>query len=175
MNTANQTVPGIPPLPPRFLRTEGIVSGVSDFDLIGCTKLFQLYTSNGGVVNFVIPTDCYFLHSYHVRAGARIIVFHRGDVPVPLIYPPRYTAVAVAPPRSHEIVQLARFDRDLTSEDGSLQLTLTPETEIVLTNHQLFGGTLAGRDLLVTYRSATQTVPIRAIASKIVVLCPPTP
>lgn len=68
----------------------------------------------------------------------RASAFYDADLPVPLIFPPRYQAEAVAVLARNETAVLQYFDENLLAADGSLKLTPGPTTTITSANGQRF-------------------------------------
>lgn len=61
-------------------------------EIKGCFKQITIEDGVGGIVNFVISPTTYFVNQEIVTVGDAIISYFDGDAPVPLIYPPQYSA-----------------------------------------------------------------------------------
>ncbi|MDY7965746.1 hypothetical protein U0F29_32405, partial [Bacillus thuringiensis] len=59
----------------------------------------------------------------------------------------------------------------LVSSDGRLKLNLSPNTQVILTNGQLFTGNLTNRNLIVLYSMATMSIPAQTTPYRIIILC----
>jgi hypothetical protein len=93
------------------------------------------------------------------------------NAPAILIFPPQYTAVAVARVKEDRQVEVAYFDEELVNDKKTLKLNLAEDQIIYTTNNQQFLGSLAGRDLLVEYDFTTRSIPAQTTPIKVVVLC----
>lgn len=161
----------------NFLSFSGRVTSIDDFPIVqndpqsGCYKLFSLTDRDGSVVNFIIEPRTYFVEHVKVKVGDVVTGFYDADAPVPFIYPPQYRAIVMAKENADYFVKVAFFNNQLISNDGSLKLNLSRQTEIVLENGQQFSGNPANRDLVVIYGSSTRSIPAQTTPYGIVVLC----
>lgn len=146
-------------------------SGGSDDELQGCFKLMSLLNDDGSIVNFVISPTTYFLDHVMVSVGDHVTGFYDVNVPVILIYPPQYQALIIVKNNPYQNVKVDYFNSQLVSSDGQLRLNISSYTPIVLQNNQPFTLSLANRNLLVVYRSATFSIPAQTTPDKIIVLC----
>ena len=123
-----------------------------------CSSLVLLISSDeGGQVNFIVDNNTVVLGSTRLRVGMRVIAYYDGDLPVPLIYPPRYQAQLVAVLRPSEQGYLGFFDQSLVSQDQSLRLNLAPSTAIVPQNGQTFGCAPSEHFLFVYFTTSSST------------------
>ncbi|ARF17472.1 hypothetical protein [Sporosarcina ureae] len=154
----------------------GVVMVINDFytgqnNDAGCYLLMTVDNGQGNVVNFVVEPTTYFVHHVKVRVGDHVTGFYDADAATPMIYPPQFRAVVMSKDSRHENVKVDYFNRRLQSSDGTLQLNLSPQTEILLTNGQYFTGNIAERNLIVLYGATTKSIPPQTTPHKIIVIC----
>ena len=137
----------------------------------GCYQLMSVENEVGATVNFVVSPTTYFVDHAMVAVGDRVTGYYDGNAPVPLIYPPQYRALVMVKDSPYQNVKVSFFDRQLVSSDGQLQLNLSPYTQIVLTNGQLFSKSPANRDLIVIYGPVTKSIPAQTTPYRISVMC----
>jgi hypothetical protein len=118
----------------------------------------------------VSPTT-YFVDHVMVAVGDRVTGYYDGDAPTILIYPPQYQALVMIKDSPNQNVKVDHFNSQLVSNDGQLQLNISPYTQIVLTNGQAFSRSPANRDLIVIYGPATHSIPAKTTPYRIIVLC----
>ena len=161
----------------NFYSFRGIVTMISDFftgqngEGEGCYQLMSVENEVGATVNFVVSPTTYFVDHAMVAVGDRVTGYYDGNAPVPLIYPPQYRALVMVKDSPYQNVKVSFFDRQLVSSDGQLQLNLSPYTQIVLTNGQLFSKSPANRDLIVIYGPVTKSIPAQTTPYRISVMC----
>ncbi|WP_413305459.1 hypothetical protein AA0X95_03605 [Bacillus sp. 1P10SD] len=161
----------------NFYSFHGTVTMISDFftgqtgEGEGCYQLMSVENGVGGTVNFVVSPTTYFVDHAMVKVGDRVTGYYDGNAPVPLIYPPQYRALVMVKDSPYQNVKVSYFDSQLVSSDGQLRLNLSPYTQMVLTNGQLFSKSPANRDLIVIYGPATKSIPAQTTPYRIIVLC----
>lgn len=153
----------------RYLSFSGTVTNISDFGENGCSKLFEVQNSNQ-TVDFVVNPNTYFVNNEKIYVGMQIIGFYDANLPVILIYPPRYQAVVIGS-TANQMIKVDRFNRNLISQDNTLKLNLSPATEIILTNGQDYTGSLENKDLIVVYTTSTRSIPAQTTPEQIIVIC----
>ena len=160
---------------PDFLSYRGIVQDISPVNYMsssgGCYEMVSIQTTDQGIINFILSPDTYLSERMPITPGMEIVGFYDSSLPVPLIYPPQFQAVVLAFPEPYQQVYLGYFDNNLLAKDGSLQLNLSPDTEIMTENGQIFQGTLENRMLLVFYSITTRSIPPQTPPEKIIVMC----
>ena len=72
---------------------------------------------------FINP-DTYVVDFTTLSVGMMATFWYRNDAPMPLIYPPQYTAVVVAEERSDRNVDVSYYSNSLVNEEQTLQLNL---------------------------------------------------
>ena len=97
--------------------------------------------------------------------------FYDADAPVPLIFPPQYRAIVMTIDSPYQSVKVDFFNRQLESSDGSLKLNISPSTQILLENGQLFNRNPANRNLIVVYGATTRSIPAQTTPYQIIVMC----
>ncbi len=154
----------------------GIVTMISDFwtgseAQSGCYKLMTVQNSDGNTVNFVITPTTYFVDHVIISVGDPVIGFYDLNAPVPLIYPPQYRAVVMARLTQNQNVKLDFFDDQLISSDGTLKLIISPFTQIIQQNGQVFTANPANRNLIVVFGASTMSIPAQTVPNKVIVMC----
>lgn len=137
----------------------------------GCSKLMQVVSLDGNVVNFVVQPNTYFVDHAIMAPGDMVTGFYDANAPTPAIYPPQLQAIVMARVTPNQNVKVDYFNSQLISRDGSLKLNISPFTQIVLENGQVFTGNLANRDLVVVYGPTTMSIPAQTTPYQIIVLC----
>lgn len=161
----------------HFYSFQGTVTMISDFitgqngEGEGCYKLISVDNGLGASVNFVVSPSTYFVDHVMVAIGDHVTGYYDGNAPVPFIYPPQYQALVMVKNGSFQNVKVDYFNSHLVSSDGQLQLTISPNTQIVLTNGQPFSRSPVNRDLIVIYGPATRSIPAQTMPYRIIVLC----
>ncbi|MFM1651538.1 hypothetical protein ACI7RC_05505 [Brevibacillus sp. B_LB10_24] len=161
----------------NFYSFQGTVTMISDFitgqngEGEGCYKLISVDNGLGASVNFVVSPTTYFVDHVMVAIGDRVTGYYDGNAPVPFIYPPQYRALVMVKYSSFQNVKVDYFNSQMVSSDGQLQLNISPNTQIVLTNGQPFSRDPVNRDLIVIYGPATNSIPAQTIPYRIIVLC----
>ncbi|WP_103107485.1 hypothetical protein [Brevibacillus reuszeri] len=161
----------------NFYSFQGTVTMISDFitggngEGEGCYKLISVDNGLGASVNFVVSPTTYFVDHVMVAIGDHVTGYYDGNAPVPFIYPPQYQALVMVKNSSFQNVKVDYFNSHMVSSDGQLQLTIAPNTQIVLINGQPFSKSPVNRDLIVIYGPATRSIPAQTIPYRIIVLC----
>jgi hypothetical protein len=160
----------------NFQAFNGIVTMIDDFSIgqnneAGCYKLISVDDGHGASVNFVVAPTTYFVDHVMVVVGDRVTGFYDANAPVPLIFPPQLRAIVMAQETTYQNVKVDFFNSQLESSDGTLKLTISPYTQILLENGQAFTGNIANRNLIVVYGATTRSIPAQTTPHKIVVLC----
>jgi hypothetical protein len=159
-----------------FQSFRGTVISINDFWTgnninIGCTKMMSVQSIDGNLVNFIVMPTTYFVDNTMVSVGNTVTGFYDVNAPTPMIYPPQYQAIIMAKDTPNQNVKVDFFNQQLVSRDGSLKLSISPSTLILLENGQIFTGYLANRNLIVVYGATTRSIPAQTTPSKIVVIC----
>ena len=115
-----------------------------------------------------LTPQTYVVDCASLRPGMRITVFH-DIAPLPPEEHSAYPAVLAAVSTEEEHVVLNRFDHALTSQDGSLHLNISPQTDIQTANGQRFTCHPGNRVLLVYYNIATKSLPAETTPHRIIV------
>lgn len=161
----------------NFYSFQGTVTMISDFitgqngEGEGCYKLISVDNGLGASVNFVVTPTTYFVDHVMVAIGDHVTGYYDGNAPVPFIYPPQYQALVMVKYSSFQNVKVDYFNSHMVSSDGQLQLNISPNTQIVLTNGQPFSRNPVNRDLIVIYGPATKSIPAQTNPYRIIVLC----
>jgi len=160
----------------KFFSFHGTVTMITD--LVGqtgagegCNKLITVENGTGAIVNFVVSPTTYFVDHVMVAVGDRVTGYYDGNAPAILIYPPQYPALVMVKDSPYQNVKVDYFNNELESSDGRLRLNISPYTQILLTNGQLFTRNPANRDLIVIYGPSTKSIPAQTTPYRIIVLC----
>lgn len=161
----------------KFYLFQGIVTNISDFQIRpnneenGCYKIFTVQDNSGAIVHFIVAPSTFFIDHLIVQPGDQVTGFYDGDAPVPLIYPPRYDAIAMVKDLPYQNVKADYFNSQLVSSDGALKLNIVPSTHIILKNDQPYNGSLINRNLIVLYGASTKSIPVQTTPYRIIVWC----
>ncbi len=136
-----------------------------------CLIFVTVEDVDGNTVNFTISPNTYVADYETLSVGMMCTFWYRTDAPVPLIYPPQYNAVVVAPERNGRRMDVSFYNTALVNEEQNLQLNIDNGVEIRTTNNQYFQGSPANRNLVVFYENSTRSIPAQTTPNKIVVLC----
>lgn len=160
----------------RYMSIEGRIASIEPTAFgnrrtDGCMMFINVESMDGSIANFMITPATYVVDFTTLQQGMTATFFYRADLPVPLIYPPQYNAVVVAPQMHGDFVFVGRFNNSLTSDDRSLRLNMKEEVPVLTTNNQTFMGDIANHDLVVIYSNTTRSIPAQTTPMKVVVLC----
>ncbi len=155
-----------------YASKQGIITSISSLSENGCIQLFELKQANGETTSFTIFPQTFFINRKIANVGMTATLYYDTTSPVPLIYPPRYAAVAGTIGNTPYNVKIDYFNADLLSQDQTLQLNISNKTNIILENGQRFIGTLGNQDLIVLYTSSTRSMPAQTTPETIIILCP---
>lgn len=137
----------------------------------GCLLFAAIEDTDGNTVNFFINPDTYVVDFTTLSVGMMATFWYRNDAPMPLIYPPQYTAVVVAEERSDRNVDVSYYNNSLINEEQTLQLNLDGTVDVRTVNNQYFQASPANHNLVVIYSSSTRSIPAQTTPSTVVVLC----
>ena len=161
----------------KFQPFHGMLTMINDFQVnengegIGCYKLMSVANGDGSLVNFVVTPDTYFVDHVMMSVGDMVTGFYDANAPVPLIFPPQFTAIVMARNTPYQNVKVDFFNNELVSSDNYLKLNITPYTRIVLENGQAFTRNPANRNLIVVYGATTKSIPAQTTPYEIIVMC----
>lgn len=162
---------------PRFSPVYGRIISISPMQSgntnSACSLLFSVMSQEMGPVNFMVTPRTYVLEQETLKPGDSIIAFYDTMAPVPLIYPPQYTAVLMIENDDNGFAALDYFGEDLINTEQTLKLNLPNRAakNILLANGQTFWGNPGGHYLLVIYTSSTRSIPAITTPEKIIVFC----
>ena len=132
------------------------------------TYIFRLEGENGSAV-FRADFNTFILGEAP-EIGDTITGHYLMNAPMAMIYPPQYN-VSVIVNGDFLAVTVDRFDENLLSYDGFLQLNIGDDTEIMLQSGNPIGADeLAHRKLVVVYSVSTRSIPAQTTPEKIIVL-----
>lgn len=136
-----------------------------------CNMMISVLTDNG-IVNFILTGETVVIDNIRLRRGMRIAAFYDTSLPAPAIFPPQYRAELITSLRRDQNVMLNYFDENLTAEDNSLKLNISPLTNISTLNGQRFLCSPVNSVLLVYYTITTFSIPPQTPPQRIIVMCP---
>jgi len=164
---------------PLFMGFTGTITEIEPFYdwaedaevLVEDTVLVSL-TDEITSTNFIVGPETVLVMDGELEIGAEVTGFYDTSLPAPMIYPPQFSAVALTD-RDHGVM-IDRFDEELVSYDGSLQINLGEDTVITLQDGTEFYDpsteTLANRAMVVVYHISTRSIPAQTTPEKIIVL-----
>lgn len=129
-----------------------------------------LENEEGGIVNFVISPDTYFLDCGIIEIGSVITGYYRSDMPVPMIYPPRYQARVITFEKENRNIKVDHFNEFLVSQDNMLSLQVSNNTWVTLENGGRYCENIGDKDLVVLYGASTRSIPAITVPFVIIVL-----
>lgn len=153
-----------------FLPIAGIVQNITPMRNDCCRQMVSIRNSDG-LTNMIISSDTYVINETRLRPGMSVTGFYDGNAPVPLIFPPQYQALIIGKRNTGETMAVSYFNDELIATDQSLRLNISPSTEIVTSNGQLYTCPLSGQLLIVYYTTTTRNIPPQTTPRKIIVLC----
>lgn len=137
----------------------------------GCMSFVTVEDMDGSTVNFVVTPSTFVVDWETLSSGMTVTFWYRTDVPVPLIYPPQYNAVAAAQEQNGRFVDVSFYNASLVNEAQTLQLNIDGSVNVRTPNNQFFQGSPANRNLVVVYTTSTRSIPAQTTPQQIVVLC----
>lgn len=153
-----------------YIGITGIIERISPMQDSCCNRIISVRTPNG-IINFILSPGTYVVDNTPLRIGMRISAFYDANLPVPLIYPPRYQAAFISRTEPGESIMAAYFDENLLSAEDPLKLFLDSGTRISTANGQPFTCDPGGHFLLVYYRATTRSIPPQTTPDRIIVFC----
>lgn len=137
----------------------------------GCIIYVTVEDDDGNTVNFLMTPETFVVDWETLSVGQKCTFWYRTDAPVPLIFPPQYTAVVAARVRNSRMVDVSFYNAALINEEQTLQLNVNGMVNLRTTNNQYFQGSPANRDLVVVYENSTRSIPAQTTPKTIFVLC----
>lgn len=137
-----------------------------------CNLIISILGTNNCVGNFIATPNTYFVNHEMIHVGDFVICFYepcnnRRQQQSPHIY----QASVIAIETRDENIILDYFNRNLVNQRKNLQLILTPNTLVVLTNGQKFRGSLGNHYLIVLYYGIVRERFTQIQPTEIIVLC----
>lgn len=154
----------------NLVPVNGVIQSISAFDN-NCCMLEVTLRNSDGITNFIVSPDTYVINEVRLRIGMNVTAFYDANLPIPLIYPPRYQAIFIGRRNPRESIYAGEFDDNLESLDGTLKLNIGRSTEIVTSNGQPYNCSLAAQTLIVYYGVTTRSIPAQTTPRKIIVIC----
>lgn len=161
---------------PDFKYISGTIINISNYwteyySDLGCNKVFTIIDAKGATINIIVTPNTYFLNHVTVSIGDPITAVYSGNSPISLVYPSTIRALIIYIRTIEENVKIDFFDNQLLSSDKSLKLNISDKTQILLINNQKFTDSLQNRNLIVIYKSVTESIPPETAPSQVIVLC----
>ncbi|WP_124067690.1 hypothetical protein [Clostridium sp. E02] len=163
----------------QYIPVYGIVSSITAFNESpanqSCTVLISINTPKLEQINFLVTPQTYVVNQHTFKTGNAIVALYDSTIPVPLIYPPQYTAVVLAEHNIGTLVELDYFNEYLQNTSQTLQLEIPEDgnTLILLSNGQISFEAPENHYLFVIYPSGNDVVPVVTIPIKVIVFCTP--
>jgi len=136
-----------------------------------CILYFSVEDESGNLFTVQMLPNTYVVDFEPLSVGSRCQFWYSLDTPMPLIYPPRYQAVAAAQIKQSRMVDVDFYNDSLVNSAYTLELNLDGSVEIRTANNQYFQGNPANHVLVVQYSSSTRSIPAQTTPEKIAVLC----
>ena len=164
----------------QYTPTSGMISQIGWYgtepNQIGCALQITFQSRDQGEIHMIVDGSTYVMDNRPLNVGDYVTFFYSSYAPAPLIYPPRYQAVAaVHTPNGInaylDVFTQVPYNSQLTNSEDTLRLNLSGCSLMTLPNGQPFGGALAGKLLLVLYCTTTHSIPAQTTPEKIVVFC----
>lgn len=137
----------------------------------GCMNFVTIEDMDGNTVNFMVTPSTFVVDWETLSVGMNCTFWYRADAPVPLIYPPQYTAVVAAQNKNGRMIDVGYYNTSMVNETQTLQLNVDGTVDIRTTNNQYFQGSPANHNLVVVYDTSTRSIPAQTTPKQIVVLC----
>lgn len=154
----------------NLISITGVVQRIASMSEDCCSQLVTIRNQEG-ITNIVISPDTYVVDTVRIRIGMRVTAFYDANLPAPLIFPPQFQAAIIGRSHANETVYAGYFDEALLSDDQSLQLHISYDTEIVTSNGQNFTCSVGNHVLIVYYSVTTRSNPPQTSPRKIIVIC----
>lgn len=160
----------------KYLSISGTIISLEPFstsvnDTSTCTLIIGIQSPNRDLNYFILDQNTYFVNHITLKKGDSITAFYDSMAPAPLIFPPRYRAVVIAPSLRHSFVKVDYFNENLISSDKQLKLNIGSRTRVLLPNNQVFLGNLGKQDLVVIYGASSKSIPAQTTPIEVIVLC----
>ena len=123
----------------------------------------------GQTVVFSVTESTYIPENTKFSVGDRMVGVYDLNVPIIMIYPPRYQALVLASADGIQSVKVERFDENLLSADGELQL-LPGDYPVFFRNGVAYEGELNGCLLAVFHSVVMPSFPAQTTPDYVVVL-----
>jgi hypothetical protein len=137
----------------------------------GCMLFFTVEDENGRTIYFLVSQATYVVDSITLTEGMKCSFYYRENAPLQLIEPPQYKASVIVREQTDRQTYVGYFNQSLLNTDETLQIRMDSSTIILGTNHQVFPASPANQNLVVTYQTATKSMPAQIIPNRIIVLC----
>lgn len=160
----------------QFTPISGIVTNLAVIptdraNYSSCALTLTIQDTYGNQNTVILEPCTYVLNQAPIRAGDMVIAFYDNTAPMPLIYPPRYRAVAMVKPAHGQSAVLDVFDRNMVNSDNTLKVTVNNYTEIRTQNGQILHDVLGGQLMLIIFGATTRSIPAQTTAESITVFC----
>ena len=168
---AEAATPSNTPGEPAYQAITGTVKEVHQAqDTIGRYQI-HLTDDKGNPITFNVGPETY-IETVIVRsfkANMKVVGFVPKNTPMTMIYPPQYPVAAVLEVKE-ESIKADRFDANGLSQDGNLKINVGSTTEVILQDGKAYSGSLADRNLIVTYGMTTRSLPPQTTPTRIIVM-----
>lgn len=153
-----------------FTPVNGIIQSIRPHGNDCCRQTAAIRNANG-ITNMIITPDTYVINQVTLRPGMAVTAFYDSNAPAPLIFPPQFNASIIGRRNPNETIAVNFFNRNLTASDNSLQLNISPFTQIITSNGQLYSCSVANQQLIVFYSETTRSLPPQTTPRRIIVMC----
>lgn len=139
----------------------------------GCTIFVTLEDGDGSTVNFIMGSETYVVDFVTLSVGMKAEFWYRTNAPMPLIYPPQYSAVVAAQVKGSRMINVDYYNDAMVNEAQTLQLNIDGSVDLRTVNNQYFQASPARQELVVIYETSTRSIPAQTTPKEVVVLCRP--
>jgi len=162
----------------NFMKFSGVIKEITnDKNQIALTVVTEvdepittIFTLDKNVL-FFNGTNAETVKKESFQIGQKIEAYYDKNKPMILIYPARITPeiLIVQEKEKVSLTKVAKFDQNMVSLDGELQLNISKETEVINESGEVITQKdLEGKELIVFYNIATKSIPAQTVPTKIV-------
>jgi hypothetical protein len=157
--------------PPTYTGLTGVVTEIVSMPQAGDNVYRVLMIGpEGEPFSFTVTETTVLFTDERPEVGNTVTGFYDQNAPMIMIYPPQYTAVALAVETGDINLFVGHFDSDLVDTGNRLMLIIVEETLVQLPDGTPFEGSLKDRNLAVMYGASTRSIPAQTRPEKVIVL-----
>jgi len=161
--------------PPAFIRITGTV-------IDGNTVYAPSHSQNAAYYEIILETEehrkvhlkissnTYCIDCGEITNGSKLVAFCRPLLKLAEVALPTFDVVVLGFDRDNRMIAADFFDCYLTSQDASLQLTISNNTYVVDHSGRPYCGSLSNQYLVVLYSESTRSRPAQTIPNVVILL-----